>query len=410
MVAKKLTETAVSKMAGKRLRDTEIRGFVVETKKTGKFFYLEFQSPVTQQYRKHPLGRWGDLTVAAARELAKITSGEVAKGIDPQQRKHLQRAEFERQKQETLRAFLAQGYKQVTPEKTMKDVVPRIEKHFPEYLDMPMTSITAWNIEKWKRAYSGKPSGGNRILNSLKGILSKAVKAGVLEKSPLAGIKDLKQDRNKKINYLTEIEEQRLMEAVEDRQLRQREERRRYIQWCIARGKEPPESLDSPYTDHVMPMIVVKLNTGLRSGELFNLRVGDIDLSARLLTVVGEGAKSGQTRQIYLNELAFEAIVTWLNQTGNKGLLFPSPVTGEEFDNIKTVWSGLRAKAGLPGLRLHDLRHTFGTRLAHQRVDLVTIKDLMGHESLDTTARYLHTSNELKMKAVMSLQSDQKTC
>ena len=62
----------------------------------------------------------------------------------------------------------------------------------------------------------------------------------------------------------------------------------------------------------------------------------------------------------------------------------------------------------MPSLRFHDLRHTFGTRLAHARIDLITIKELMGHESLDTTARYLHISIERKLEAVSVLTIHRK--
>ena len=403
MSSKKITESSAKKMTGNSLRDTEVRGFVLQKRKTGKFFYYEYQSPVTRKNRKHPLGKHGEVTVDAAREQAKIAAGQAAKGVDPQEQKQAVRASIERQKKETLGAFLEAGYRDVTPTKTADEVIPIIKKHFNEYLDKPMSAITPWSMEKWKKAYPGKPSGANRILTRLRGVLSKAVKAGLLLKSPLSEVKKLKEDKNKKIRYLAPEEEHRLLTAIDNRQTKHREERQRHIKWCRERSKEAPEELADAFTDHIKPMVLVKLNTGLRRGELFNLKVSDLDLNARLLTVVGDGAKSGQTRQVFLNDTAFQALVSWLNQTQNNELVFPSPVTGKRFDNIYKSWREIRAKAGLPDLRLHDLRHTFGTRLAHNRVDLVTIKELMGHESLDTTARYLHTSDERKMRAVQGL-------
>ncbi|UYM14054.1 tyrosine-type recombinase/integrase [Endozoicomonas euniceicola] len=401
MPAKKLTDSLVSKTTA-RLTDSAVRGFFVLPRKTGKFFYYKYKTPEGKS-RSFPLGRFGNVTTTEARKLAKEAAGQVAKGLDPQAEKQAHRAEQKRQEQETLRAFLAGGYREVTPKKTADEVTPKLMHHFSEYMDQPMSSITAWSIEKWKRSYPGKPSGANRMLTRLRGVLNKAVKAGLLEVSPMADVKKLKEDKNQKIRYLTTVEEKTFLDAVEARQEKHREERTRYIKWCMDRNRKPPMPFDQPFTDHVAPMIVVKLNTGLRRGELFNLRVADLNLPDRLLTVVGEGAKSGQTRQIPLNDKAFTALVGWLNQTGNSGLVFPSPVTGLRLDNINSAWRQLRKGAGLPDLRLHDLRHTFGTRLAHNRVDLVTIKELMGHESLDTTARYLHTSQELKINAVMGL-------
>ena len=134
-------------------------------------------------------------------------------------------------------------------------------------------------------------------------------------------------------------------------------------------------------------------------------------LTGRVLTVEGEedgdrtGAKSGQSRQIPINDDVFAMLTAWINQSQPGDLIFPSPKTGGRFhkDGIKSAWSGVKKSSGLINFRFHDLRHTFGTRLAHNRTDLVTIKELMGHESLDTTARYLHTSNELKIQAVAAI-------
>ena len=64
---KKITETSVSKMTDKTLRDTEVRGFSCHAKKTGKYFYYEYKSPLSGTNRKHPLGRHGEITVDQAR-------------------------------------------------------------------------------------------------------------------------------------------------------------------------------------------------------------------------------------------------------------------------------------------------------------------------------------------------------
>ena len=67
---------------------------------------------------------------------------------------------------------------------------------------------------------------------------------------------------------------------------------------------------------------------------------------------------------------------------------------------IKTAWSGVRDAAELPTLRTHDLRHTFATRLLRGGADLETVRVLMGHADIATTAKYLHTDAETKKRAV----------
>ena len=411
MATGKITETAVKKICtGEEIRDTETKGFFVRNRKTGTLFYFSFVSPTSGKRRNASIGRHGDITVSQARDVARSMAADVAKGRDPIDHKQAIRKKALQEKQSCLRVFLEGDYKATTTPENASKVTARIKKHFPELLDKPMASISAWNLEKWKRAYLGKASGANRILAALRGVLTQAVKAGLLDVHPLSGLKDAKEDKNKKIRYLSDDEEGELREALEARDERHRAERLRYIEHCKGRGKTPPEAHTGAFTDHLKPMVLLTLNTGLRRGEVFNLKVSDLDLPAKVLTVEGEGdetttgSKSGQTRQIPLNDEAFSTVVAWLNQTGNKGLVFPSPKTGERFDNINKAWRQLREDAGLPEIRFHDLRHTFGTRLAHARVDLVSIKELMGHESLDTTARYLHTSMERKFEAVALLR------
>lgn len=388
--------------------DSEIRSFVVIVRKTGKYFYYEYRTRGEVKHRKHPLGKWGNITAVQARKLAKDAAARVAQGIDLQEEKKAIRTEAKRKQKSTLRAFLHDGYKAVTPEKTATPAIDRIEKHFPDLLDKQMSEITAWKVEQWKRAYPGKPGGANRVLSSLRGVLTKAVKAGLLDKSPMPDVKKVKEDKNRKIRALSEDQEQALREALDRREEKQKAERERMIEHCRTRKREAPAAYTGTFTDHLKPMVILTIKTGLRRGEVFNLKVSDIDLKNRWLTVRGEaddtttGSKSGQTRHIPLTDEAFAVLVAWLNQTSNKGLVFPSPKTGERFDNISNAWEKLREDAGLPEIRFHDLRHTYGTRLARLHVDLVTIKNLMGHESLDTTARYLHSDNET-MKAAAAL-------
>ena len=411
MATGKLTETSVSKLKSGSLYDTEIIGFAVRVRKTGKFFSYEYNSPVTHTQRRSSIGKYGNITVEQARAAVKKLAGKVALGSDPLEEKTQSKISLEKQKQSTLKAFLENGYRSVTPKKTADRAIQSIQLHFKDWLEKPMSEITAWKVNKWKNAYIGKPSGANRILNSLRGVLTKAVQSGLLDKSPMPDVKNLKEDKNKSIRYLSNEDENKLMEALDRRQSEMRAKRNRYILWCKERKTPAPPPMTDPFTDHLKPIVLLSLHTGLRLGEVFNLRRQDIDLPSRIITVEGEpddlttGSKSCQSRQIPLNDCIFAALTVWLNQTDNHELVFPSPQTGKRFndDGIKTAWTSVRKASGLVKFRFHDLRHTFGTRLAHKRVDLVTIKELMGHESLDTTARYLHTSVERKFEAVSQL-------
>ena len=74
--------------------------------------------------------------------------------------------------------------------------------------------------------------------------------------------------------------------------------------------------------------------------------------------------------------------------------LFPARPPTRPIDNIAFQWDRIRAEAGLHGLRLHDLRHSWASTAAMNGVDMVTIAKLLGHALVETTERYVHLSDQ----------------
>ena len=83
-----------------------------------------------------------------------------------------------------------------------------------------------------------------------------------------------------------------------------------------------------------------------------------------------------------------------------RDFLFVSPRTGERMKSMTTAWENACKAAGIHNLRVHDLRHTFGTRAADGGAPLPAIRDVMGHKSVKTTERYTHATDEAKRRAV----------
>lgn len=77
--------------------------------------------------------------------------------------------------------------------------------------------------------------------------------------------------------------------------------------------------------------------------------------------------------------------------------------TGTQYADVKKSFSAACRRAGITDFRFHDLRHTFGTRLADAGVDVVKIKELMGHASIVTTMRYIHATDQGKRGAITVL-------
>ena len=79
--------------------------------------------------------------------------------------------------------------------------------------------------------------------------------------------------------------------------------------------------------------------------------------------------------------------------------LFPARPPTRPVDNIEYQWHRIRDEAGLPGLRLHDLRHSWASVAAINDVDMVTVAKLLGHALVETTERYVHLSDRTAQDA-----------
>src|SRR5215813_350579 len=96
---------------------------------------------------------------------------------------------------------------------------------------------------------------------------------------------------------------------------------------------------------------------------------------------------------------------THLKKTTGNEYVFCDKLSGKPLGSVKRAFKTACQKAGIKGLRFHDLRHTFASRLRAKGVDLVTIKELLGHADIRTTMRYAHTNLESKKSAISVLHS-----
>jgi integrase len=98
-----------------------------------------------------------------------------------------------------------------------------------------------------------------------------------------------------------------------------------------------------------------------------------------------------------------EALLELSQQIGNAEYVFTNPDTRTRYANVKKSFTAACREAGIANFTFHDLRHTFGTRLADAGVDVVKIKELMGHASIGTTMRYIHATDQGKRGAIVVL-------
>ena len=160
------------------------------------------------------------------------------------------------------------------------------------------------------------------------------------------------------------------------------------------------------------PIIKVLLHTGVRIGEALNLKVTDADLNKRILTV--KSPKTNNYRYIPINDRLYETF-DWLTKfyvdlydlklkprTAVQNVYLFCKSDGEKVNSIRTSFATACRKAGIKATP-HTIRHSYATKLLRLGVDVITVKDLLGHADIKTTQRYVHSSNISCIEAVKKL-------
>ncbi|WP_120993165.1 site-specific integrase [Stutzerimonas urumqiensis] len=305
----------------------------------------------------------------------------------------------------TLRAFISDHYMPwfKTHHKGHEKTLHTLENNFEPIMDLRIEEITGRDLEAirtdWLKA-GNKPATANRKMGSISGVFSRALDWEFISAHPLEKVKQLKVDTRGRIRYLSSDEAKALRSALESREERIRAERDRANAWRTARRKEPLADLRTvAFADHLKPMVLLSLNTGMRRGELLDLTWPAVSLDRKTITVIGDTAKTQETRHIPLNAEAVQVLTEWKKQSGKSSYVFPNQ-DGGRMDDIKTAWLNLLELAGIEGFRWHDMRHDFASRLVMAGVPLNTVRDLLGHADIKMTLRYAHLAPDSKAAAV----------
>jgi site-specific recombinase XerD len=142
-------------------------------------------------------------------------------------------------------------------------------------------------------------------------------------------------------------------------------------------------------------LLQIAYGCGLRLDELLCLQVGDID-SARMVLHVRHG-KGGKDRFVPLSVRLLDELRAYWRLCRPATWLFPGKKPNQHLTsgNVQRTFRGIARRAGLSKrCSMHTLRHSYATHLLEAGVDLLTLKALLGHRNLDTTAHYLHISTQ----------------
>lgn len=166
-------------------------------------------------------------------------------------------------------------------------------------------------------------------------------------------------------------------------------------------GAEEWELLKSTAAPHLLRFLIIAHNLGPRKGELLKLEWSDVDMRRREFTL--RKTKNGETRVVPMTPDDYAVFLElWKERRLDTNRVFL--YKGKPWNNPRTAYAAACRRAGITGLRLHDLRHTASTNLRRAGVDTMTAMKIVGHKSEQMHRRYNTIKQEDLHDAAAKLQ------
>jgi len=235
-----------------------------------------------------------------------------------------------------------------------------------------LTEITPILMEQYKgkRLNQGEvsPATVNREVACLKAIFNWSIKSKKATENPVKQVKLFKEN-NTRTRYLEEDEARRLLDAC--------------IYWF-------------------RPIVITALTTGMRKGEILSLKWDDINWKQNIIFL--KNTKNSRNREIPICSLLSKVLLECHERTDGI-FVFCNDQKRHLNDNryFYTLFNRALKFAGIQDFRFHDLRHTAASYLVMGGVDLATVKEILGHQTINMTLRYAHLSPVHKRSAMQLL-------
>lgn len=348
--------------------DTIVTGFVFERRSSGGgTYYFRFSDAAGRQ-AQFKIGGEGDVSFAAAKKRAVQLRSEVVMGGDPRAKKAEARAVplfRDLATQHLADAKLHQRSYSTTAMYMNRHVLPRWGK--VRLTDIEPRAVSQWLGEK--RAEGLAPA----TVEKIRVIFGRSFELGArwgipgTDKNPIRAV-SRKPFQNARERYLSAEEAARLREAV-----------------AVSQNTQ---------LQHIVGLLLL---TGARVRELLDARWEHIDVVRKSWLI--PTSKTGKPRHVPLSTAAL-AIIEALPRFADCPYLIPNPETKKPFISITHSWQRARRVAKLPGLRIHDLRHSAASFMVNSGVDLFAVGKVLGHASYQSTQRYAHLANDTLLAAV----------
>ena len=352
--------------------DKEIPGLIIivtATSSGGTFFLRYKNGSGKTSYIK--ISRTNEMTLADARKKTKFLKLEISNGADPSNEKRIQKAV------PTLTAFYNDNYKpyaSVHKRSANSDhqlYTCRLESRFGHLRlnQITKTMIIGFHNELRESGLAGATC--DHYVKFLRHAFNLAIDWDMLKENPASGVKLFNMD-NKVEHYLDATELETLMAVLKS-------------------GANRP----------VCMIAMFLLSTGARMNEVLSSKWSQFNRETRTWKIPALNSKSKKVRSVPLNDSALN-IISQLDTEAEYEYLFVNRITGQPYTNIHKAWGKIRNEAGLPQLRIHDLRHQYASFLVNSGRTLYEVQQILGHSTSKVTERYSHLSSTTLQAAANS--------
>jgi integrase len=348
--------------------DTVTTGFVLEVRASGlKTYYLRYFEENGRQ-RQHKIACYEDVTFDQARKVAKRLRSEVVLGGNPADKK-------EKRKAIPTYATVAEQHLAYarTYQRRPENVERVIRLHLlPRWGKLRLDEIKQQTVAQWlasKREEGFAPATVEKFRVTLGRSFELAARWNIpgAEHNPVRGVPRPKFN-NAREHYLSQEGAQKLYRAL--------------------------EQSSNPLLKVIVGLLLL---TGARKMELLKAKWEHVDLERKVLYI--PDSKTGKARHVPLSQAALDLIGLLPRWPGCPWLI-ANPKTRKPYTDIKRAWDTARTAAGLPGLRIHDLRHSAASFMINAGIDLYAVGRILGHADHQSTMRYSHLSHDTLRAAV----------
>lgn len=372
-MAEKLTDTLVKNLPtpdkGNRITyDNAVKGFGVRVTAGGsRSFILNYRTR-TGRERRYTIGSYPDWKTGPARTEAGELKKRVDRGEDPM-------GEIEAGRAAPTVLDLCQRYedeslpkKRPASQRNDKAMIKREIK--PALKHLKVSEVRFADVDDLHRKITkrGAPIVANRVVALLSKMFTLSIRWGWRADNPAKGVE--RNQEQKRHRYLSADEMAALTKALTEH--------------------------DDQQAANIIRLLLL---TGARRGEVQAMRWDALDLTDGVWTKPGSTTKQKTMHRVPLSAPARQLLSELRGKADDDAeYVFPSRMGGHRVE-LKKNWAALRKAAGIPDVRMHDLRHTYASVLASAGMSLPIIGALLGHSQPATTARYAHLFDDPLRKA-----------